>query len=196
MAYNDYKVVTPVGTVNPKREGWYEKNGSVYSKTNDTTAQVGKTYYTKGYLVKVGDYTIPFRYIKADTYSCVWSATDFDSYRDANGTLHRDSVAPNRVMKVEWETPDMSDSEFETLMANIRAQYLTSDAVDGEDLFKGKKAKSCYVTAWMPEEHTFKTDTCYLTSDVNFSIRYADENGIRYNPVRFAFIGYSKPTAT
>lgn len=196
MAYNDYKVVTPVGTVNPKREGWYEKNGAVYSKTNDTTAQAGKTYYTKGYLVKVGDYTIPFRYIKAESYSCVWSVTDFDSYRDANGTLHRDSVAPNRVMKVEWETPDMSDTEFETLMANIRSQYLTTAAVDSVPLFNGKKAKSCNVTAWMPEEAAYKSDVCYLTSDVNFSIRYADENGIRYNPVRFAFIGYSKPTAT
>lgn len=196
MAYNDYKVATPIGTENPAQEGWFEKSGSTYFKTTDTTVHGGKTYYQRGYLVKVGNYTIPFRYIKAETYQAVWSVVEFDSYRDANGTLHRDSVAPNRVMKVEWETPDMSDREFETLMSNIRSQYLNSDAVSGAELFKGKKAKSCSVTAWMPEEHAYKTDTCYLTSDVNFSIRYADENGIRYNPVRFAFIGYSKPTAT
>lgn len=149
----------------------------------------------QGYLIKVGTYTIPFQYIKAETYQAVWSTTDVDSYRDADGTLHRDSVLPNRVMKVEWETPDMSDTEFETLMSNIRSQYLNTDAVGDSTLFKGTQAKSCSVTAFMPEENAYKTDTCYLTSDVNFSIRYADENGLRYNPVRFAFIGYSKPSA-
>ena len=196
MAYNSYKEVTPVGTENPKQEGWYQKNGNNYVKTTDTSIQVGKTYYQKGYLVKVGDYTIPFRFIKAETYQCVWEVVEFDSYRDADGTLHRDSVAPNRVMKVEWETPDLSNVEFETLMSYIRSQYLSSDAVNGKEIFKGTKAKSCYVTAWMPEEGKYKTDTCYLTSDVNFTIRYADENGIRYSPVRFSFIGYSKPSAT
>lgn len=189
MAYNDFKVVTPVGTVNPKREGWYEKNGSVYSHTNDTTAQLGKTYYTKGYLVKVGDYTIPFRFIKAESYSCVWSVVDFDSYRDANGELHRDAVSDRRTMKVEWETPDMSDTEIGELLTNLKSQYIVE--TDGT-----KKSKSCNVTAWMPEEQAYKSDKCYLTSDVNFTIRYADANGLRYNPVRFAFIGYNTSTAT
>lgn len=196
MAYSNYKVVTPVGTENPAQEGWYEKSGSTYFKTTDTTIQSGKTYYQKGFLVKVGNYTIPFRYIKAETYQAVWSTTDVDSYRDASGTLHRDSVLTNRVLKVEWETPDLSDTEFETMMATIRSQYLNSAKVGDVNLFNGTQAKSANVTAWMPEEGAYKSDVCYLTADVNFSIRYADENGIRYNPVRFAFIGYSKPSAT
>ena len=149
-----------------------------------------------GYLVKIGTYTVPLKYIKYETFQALWSTTDFDSYRDANGTLHRDSVMKNKVLKVEWETPDLSDSEFEDLMSHIRAQYLTTDAVDGAPLFNGKQAKRASVTAWMPEENAYKTDTCYLTSDVNFTIRYADATKLRYNPVRFAFIGYSKPSAT
>lgn len=137
-----------------------------------------------GYLVKIGTYTVPFKYIKAESYSCVWSVVDFDSYRDADGMLHRDAVSPRRIMKVEWETPDISDSDFETLMSSIRAQFTSA------------RAKSCTVTAFMPEENAYKTDTCYLTSDVNFSIRHADANGMRYNPVRFAFIGYGSSSAT
>ena len=140
-----------------------------------------------GYLVKIGTYTVPFKYIKYETFQAVWSVVDFDSYRDANGQLHRDAVSDRRTMKVEWETPDLSDTDFETLMSNIRAQFVGDN---------NKKAKCCNVTAWMPEEHAYKTDKCYLTSDVNFSIRYADENGIRYNPVRLAFIGYNTSTAT
>ena len=137
-----------------------------------------------GYLVKVGTYTIPFKYIKADTYSCVWSVNDVDSYRDANGELHRNTVLARRTMKVEWETPDLSDSEIQTLLTAIKNQFTSATA------------KSATVTAYMPEEGVYKTDKCYLTSDVNFSIRYADANGIRYNPVRFAFIGYTTSTAT
>ena len=133
-----------------------------------------------GYLVKVGTYTIPFRYIKAETYQCVYETVDFDSYRDANGGLHRDSVSDQRIMKVEWETPDMSETEIRTLISNIQSQYIVGE----------NKAKACNVEAWMPETGTYEADKCYLTSDVNFTIRYADGNGLRYQPIRFAFIGY------
>lgn len=132
-----------------------------------------------GYLVKVGSYTVPLKYIKYETFQAVWSVVDFDSYRDANGQLHRDAVSDRRTLKVEWETPDMSESEIRTLLSSIKAQFTNA------------KAKECTVTAWMPEEGAYKTDKCYLTSDVNFTIRYADANGLRYDPVRFAFIGYN-----
>lgn len=136
-----------------------------------------------GYLVKVGNYTIPFKYIKAETFQAVWSVVDFDSYRDANGQLHRDAVSERRTMKVEWETPDMSETDKRTLFSNIKAQ------------FTNNKAKECTVTAWMPEEGAYKTDKCYLTSDVNFTIRYADATTIRYEPIRLAFIGYNTESA-
>lgn len=151
-----------------------------------------------GYLVKLGTgnsaYTIPLRYIKADTYQCVWSVVDFDSYRDAEGELHRDAVSERRIMKVEFETPDMSDTEIQTLLTNIKGA------------FDNATAKSCTVEAYMPEEGAYKTDKCYLTSDVNFTIRYAEPNRtvngttvvgkLRYDPIRFAFIGYGTSTAT
>lgn len=184
MAYNDYKVATPVGTENPKLEGWYEKNGNVYILTTDTSIQNGKTYYQRGFLVKIGNYTIPFRFIKYETYQALWSVVDFDSYRDADGELHRDAVSDRRTLKVEWETPDMSDTEFETFMSSIRAQFTSA------------KAKSCNVTAWVPEMGAYKSDKCYLTSDVNVTIRYADSKGLRYNPIRLAFIGYNTSSAT
>jgi len=40
----DYEAVTPAGTENPSAEGWYEKDGSVYTKTTDTSVGA-KTYY-------------------------------------------------------------------------------------------------------------------------------------------------------
>lgn len=186
MAYAAYTVVTPETGDNPMAYGWYEKYHGEYIRTLDTRVMSGTTYYSKGggYLVKVGTYTIPFQFIKAETFQSVWSVVDFDSYRDGYGELHRDAVSDRRILKVEFETPDMSDTEFEKLMGNIRSQF--TDVV----------SKSCTVEAWVPEQCDYKTDTCYLASDVNFTMRYADEKGIRYEPVRLAFIGYGTSAAS
>ena len=43
-----YTAVAGTTGKNPANEGWYEKNGDVYSLTKDTEPEVGKTYYTKG----------------------------------------------------------------------------------------------------------------------------------------------------
>ena len=42
-----YDEVTPVGTENPKSEGWYEKEGDVYRKSVDTTVNDHKDYYER-----------------------------------------------------------------------------------------------------------------------------------------------------
>jgi len=42
-----YDAVEPVGTENPKSEGWYEKEGTVYRKTTDTSVNDQKTYYER-----------------------------------------------------------------------------------------------------------------------------------------------------
>lgn len=189
MAYSDYTSVTPIGTENPSRDGWYEKVNGNYVKTSDATVQNGKTYYQRGYLVKVGNYTIPKRFIKADTFSALWSTTDTDSFRNANNTLHRDSVQPRHTMKVEFETPDISDTDFNELMTAIESQYIGTAT-----LWNGKQAKTCLVSAWMPEKRVYKEDYCYVP-DINVQIRFADEKGLRYDPIRIAFIGYATDKA-
>jgi len=42
-----YDEETPEGTENPRNEGWYEKEGTVYRKTLDTTVNSHKTYYSR-----------------------------------------------------------------------------------------------------------------------------------------------------
>ena len=42
-----YDEETPVGSENPRSEGWYEKEGSVYKRTLDTTVNNKKTYYSR-----------------------------------------------------------------------------------------------------------------------------------------------------
>lgn len=40
-----YSAVTPGGTENPSEEGWYEKDGDVYTLSTDTEVDDQKTYY-------------------------------------------------------------------------------------------------------------------------------------------------------
>jgi len=46
-----YDETEPVGTENPRGEGWYEKEGTVYKRTMDTTVNNKKTYYARSTVV-------------------------------------------------------------------------------------------------------------------------------------------------
>lgn len=132
-----------------------------------------------GFLIKVGDYIIPAnKYIKADSYSVYRNIQDLDSYRDANGFLHR-NVLSHVANKVEFETPSMlTNVEFASLMKNIQRNYISS--------FEERKA---LVTLYIPEIDDYVTQEMYMP-DVKPTI-YGTYGGIvRYNAVRIAFIGY------
>ena len=42
-----YDETEPVGTENPRGEGWYEKEGDIYKRTLDTEVNTDKTYYER-----------------------------------------------------------------------------------------------------------------------------------------------------
>ena len=133
----------------------------------------------QGYLVKVGTYIIPFKYIKFDSYKVFMSITDLDSYRDGYGILHRNALdhVPN---KAEFETPAMlTNDEFYTLMSNIQSNYTVA------------KERKASVTLYIPEIDNYVTQDMYMP-DIQPSIyRYNAELGkLQYNSIRLAFIGY------
>ena len=132
-----------------------------------------------GFLIKVGDYIIPAnKYIKADSYSVYRNIQDLDSYRDANGFLHR-NVLSHVANKVEFETPSMlTNVEFASLMKNIQRNYISS-----------LEERKALVTLYIPEIDDYVTQEMYMP-DVKPTI-YGTYGGIvRYNAVRIAFIGY------
>lgn len=130
-----------------------------------------------GFLVKVGNYIIPAnKFIRAESYSAYANMQDLNPYTDANGYAHREAVEL-KAIKVEFETPAMlTNTEFEELMSNIRANYI----VPGE--------RSFYLTAYIPEYDSYVTQRAYMA---DFTPQmYSTAGGIiRYNPVRLAFIG-------
>lgn len=130
-----------------------------------------------GWLIKVGDYTIPAkRFIKAESYSAYVNMQDLEPWTDANGYVHREAV-DLKALKVEFETPPMlTNRDFEELMSNIRRNFTVP------------KARQCIVTAYIPEYDEYITQTAYM-ADFTPQI-YGNYHGvIHYNSIRFSFIG-------
>lgn len=131
----------------------------------------------QNYLLKVGNYEIPVKFINADTYIANRTVQDLDSYRDANGVLHRTTLdhVPN---KIEFETPPMlTNTEFAELMGNIQENYI----IEAE--------RKVNVTAYIPETDSYETQEMYMP-DIKPTIYMILNKEIRYRPIRLAFIGY------
>lgn len=131
----------------------------------------------EGYLIKVGNYKIPHKYIKAESYSAYRSIQDLDSYRDANGVLHRTALT-HVLNKVEFETiPLMTEAEFIELMSNIQSNYINQNE------------RKVNATVYIPETGTYVTQEMYMP-DIQPQIYGIFNNVIKYQPIRLAFIGY------
>ena len=131
----------------------------------------------EGYLVKVGNYEIPFKYMRAESYSVSRSVQDLDSYRDAHGELHRTALqhVPNRI---EFETPAMLTSvSFTDLMSNIQKNFIN------------EIERRASVTMYVPETDSYDVQDMYMP-DITPKIYHADREKIQYMAVRLAFIGY------
>lgn len=131
-----------------------------------------------GFLIKVGDYTIPAnKYIAASSYTVTRNVQDLESHRDADGKLHRD-VLEHCVHKVEFETPALlTDTDVADLFSAICKNYVK------------KEERKVLATIYVPEFDTYESQYMYMP-DPSFTI-YSNANGvIKYNPIRIAFIGY------
>ena len=130
-----------------------------------------------GFLIQVGSYKIPHSWIRAETYTVTKTGQDLDSYRDANGLLHRNALT-HWIAKVEFETPALkNNTEVAAFMNSISANYTNATE---------KKAN---VIAYIPETDSYTTQEMYMP-DITFTIYSANATEIKYNQFRVAFIGY------
>ena len=126
------------------------------------------------YLLKVGNYTIPLRFMKLESYTSMpEQRQDLDSYRDADGYLHR-TVLPHTATKIEFETPYMYMAEMQELIQGIKSN------------FTNVLARQCTLTYYDDETDSYKTGTFYMPGTIEF--KWYNKN--IYAPTRFAFIEY------
>ena len=122
--------------------------------------------------------TIPLEYIRFETYQATpQQAIDLDSYRAETGTLIRNVVGSKA--KLEFNTPIMSDSDWQAVWSIISAGFNNSNE---------KRLKLRYYDTLSA---TYKTGYFYVP-DVQTQIRNIDESTgkIMYNEIRVAFIEY------
>lgn len=131
----------------------------------------------QGYLLKIEDKIIPHSYMRAETYKALLSTNDLDSYRDADGELHRNALE-HRVGKVEFETPPLMDNKKMTTFLRMF-----------QDNYLDHKEKCVNATFYVPELDSYLTQKMYVP-DINFTLYFADENKVQYNQTRIALIAY------
>lgn len=125
------------------------------------------------YYIKVGDYEIPLEYMKASSYKSSSNVQDLDSYRDADGYLHR-NVLEHVAHKLEFETTYLYNAQFRSLWDNIKANMTNI------------LHRDCPVRYYDEESDSYKTGSFYMPG----TMEYTHMNKNIYEPVRIAFIEY------
>lgn len=131
-----------------------------------------------GYLVKIGSWIFPLRYIQVDTFDCTPNQhMDIDSNRNTIGVLNR-GVMPHTVTKIEFKTVPMDMEDQIELMSNLRGAWIAA----GADL-----EQECDVEYYNMRTNTYDTARVYFP-DIQWRIKDATETNILYGPSRVAFI--------
>lgn len=123
--------------------------------------------------LKVGDYPIPLEYMAYKTYTYSRNVQDLDSYRDADGLLHR-NVLPHVPRKVEFDTVYLTRNQLRSFLDNIKRNLLDATTTD---------VTLTYYDEWTD---SYKTGHFYLPGTLEFT----PFNKNIYEPCRIAFIEY------
>lgn len=133
-----------------------------------------------GYLIKIGNYTLPMKGIVLKSYKVAYKVQDLDPFRNGKGVLVR-NVLPNIPAKVEFEMRSgLTSTEYDVIMTNIRSNYI-----------QGKEAeRKSNVTLFIPELGDYITQDMYLAEPEITIIRQESSSVLIYDTIRFAWIGY------
>ena len=129
-----------------------------------------------GFLLKIGNEIFNMKYIKEKTYKGYVSVQDLDSYRDANGLLHREALS-HVPIKCEFETIPLNNEQYEQIMDMIRRNYIN------------ELERKVTITAFILEYNGSVTQDAYM-AEPQPQIQTIKDNKIQYAPLRIAFIGY------
>ena len=130
-----------------------------------------------GYLIKIGSYDTFFeQYIQYQSYKVSRKIQDLDSYRDANGVLHR-NVLEHESFVIEFTLRPLNNLELESVISKIRQNYTA------------EKERKVNITFYMPELNSYITQEAYMP-DPDISIKRIEGPVVFYEPTTLKFIGY------
>jgi len=132
------------------------------------------------YLIQISGgttaYNVPLEYMNEKSYKCTFSTLDLDSYRDANGVLHRNAVLQTPHLTFDTR-PLLRHTDIDDLWSNIRDRYIIS------------MEKCVLASVYVPEKNDYYTGKFYVP-DTEMTISSIKNGIIFYEPITFEFIGY------
>lgn len=128
-------------------------------------------------LFKFGDFEF-LEYVLLDTYSIIPNARlDSDSYTDANGVLHRDTLEHTKT-KIEFITTELSQSEMKQIMEGLTSNYIDY------------KQRNAICTYFDTETFKEKTGRFYLDSSFKMKIKEIRNGEFIFGQTQFVFVEY------
>lgn len=136
-----YTAAEPVGSENPKTEGWYEEDDGVYTLTDDTEVTGGKTYYVKtvtlSYKFEVGGAFVDVEGLEAETEKVADMITTVE-FDDATAYTAGDVVKKDNVLykfKVNhsagvWNSAEVDTVTVVDLITAAEPDSLTTEQVN------------------------------------------------------------------
>lgn len=128
-----------------------------------------------GYLLKIGDYKVPSKFIKADTFKPYVNMQDVDDWTDGDGYLHREALEL-KALKVEFETRPLTNITLTEFLGNIDKNIVN------------KTSNGCYITAYIPRYDKYYTQYGYM-ADIQPQVYGVFDGVIQYDPIQFKFVG-------
>lgn len=113
-------------------------------------------------------------YIDMETYKASMKVQDMDSYRDANGELHRNALT-HIPLQVEFETRQITSEEYASIIGAIP--------------WSNRLERKFTLTAFIPEYNDYTSQSVYMP-DPEVEIVRIDGDKLIYKPVKFKFVGY------
>lgn len=131
----------------------------------------------ENYLVKVGTYSIPLKYVKEKSYKAKVNTLDLDSHNDANGILHRTVI--QKIPVVTIQTLELTESEWNAIWRGMSQNFSIADE------------RRASVSVWVPEWGRYVTQDMYL-SDMEITIQEIVNGTIKYNSIQLSWKGYGE----
>ena len=130
-----------------------------------------------GYLIQIGIHNVALEeYIEYKTYKVSRKVQDLDSYRDANGILHR-NVLDHESYVIEFKLRPLNNLQYERFMSMIRENYISS------------KERRLSLTFFLPELNDYITTDVYMP-DPETPIKRIEGPLVFYDGITVKFIGY------
>lgn len=130
----------------------------------------------QGYHVKIGNYTVPYKYMIASSYKSCLHGQDLDSFVDGDGYTKRNALKVLKP-KVEWNTGKTNNVEIAPLLQALKDNYVD------------KTEKKVSATVYIEEIDDYITTDAYVP-DIEFTTEWIDEaeSIIYYEGIRIAII--------